>query len=255
MIMCFINLSFTSLLAQDFKVKEFSYRPNDLLARTHERLDLNDVPCAVIRFVAPDIMSYTFDGNIVGGIEYSPGEAVIYLTESTRSLVIKNNKFGVLRYTFPMAINRQCVYELQMDVPNRVIVPAGTVIRLKSLQEVMGRKAKVGDIVEFSVMSDVMFDNHVVFKKGTIAKGTVLKAKRSKWFGTRGYLTINVDSLCLPENRSVELTDATLEFRGISRGWTAIFVVYTFWISGTKAVMPKNYTFKALLGDNIPIDY
>ena len=260
MMACLLLLSASSLFAQEFKVKEFTHQPNNLRARTYERLDLNDVPCAIIRFVAPDIMSYTFEGNICGGIEYSPGEAIIYLPENTRDITIKNNKFGVLRYTFPVSIQRHAVYELLMDVPNRVTIPAGTMVRLKSLQEVRGKKAHVGDVVDFAVAHDLMMDNQVVVKKGTLAKGTVTKAKSSKWFGTRGYLTIQVDSLCLPNGRSVELFDSKVELKGKRRGWVPYVWIFTWYfpptafISGTKAVMPKGYTFKGLLGDNITVD-
>lgn len=52
---CFLLLS-TCLYAQELK-PDFKRLERDLLARTHQRLDLNDEPCAVVRVSAADIDS------------------------------------------------------------------------------------------------------------------------------------------------------------------------------------------------------
>lgn len=98
--------------AQDVKVTAFQRMDRDLLARTQERLDLNDDPCAVVRISVPDAKSYTFEGNVIGDVIYKPGEAIVYMTKGSRNLTIKSDKFGSLRYEFPQKLEKQVVYKM-----------------------------------------------------------------------------------------------------------------------------------------------
>ena len=94
-----------------FEVLEF-----DLIARTKPRLDLNEIPCAVLRVSAADIKGYVFEGNIIGDIEFSPGEALIYMTNNSRSVTIKSDLFGVMNYEFPERLRTQVVYKLSLKI-------------------------------------------------------------------------------------------------------------------------------------------
>ena len=87
---CLLLLS-TFLQAQEL-VPSFRTLEKDLLARTQPRLDLNEVPCAIVRVSAADIESYTFEGNIIGEVIYQSGEALVYMTNGTRNITIKSNK-------------------------------------------------------------------------------------------------------------------------------------------------------------------
>lgn len=94
-----------------FEVLEF-----DLIARTKPRLDINEIPCAVLRISAADIKGYAFEGNIIGDIVYGPGEALIYMTNNSKSVVIKSDMFGTLNYQFPERLRKQVVYKLSLKV-------------------------------------------------------------------------------------------------------------------------------------------
>lgn len=111
---CLLLLS-TFLQAQElipnFKVMEW-----DLLARTQPRLDLNDVPCAIIRVSASDIETYTFEGNIIGDVIYQSGEALVYMTKGSRNITIKSNKSGMMKYEFPEQLEKQMVYKLDLKL-------------------------------------------------------------------------------------------------------------------------------------------
>ena len=111
---CFLLLS-TCLYAQELK-PDFKRLERDLLARTHQRLDLNDEPCAVVRVSAADIDSYTFEGNIIGEVEYKSGEAIVYMTKGSRNITVKSNKFGMLKYDFPEKLEKQVVYKLYLKL-------------------------------------------------------------------------------------------------------------------------------------------
>jgi opacity protein-like surface antigen len=108
--------SVTACFAQEVKVSAFQRMDRDLLARTQERLDLNDVPCAIVRISVPDVKAYTFEGNVIGNVIYKPGEAIVYMTQGTRSITIKSDKFGSLRYEFPQKLEKQVVYKMVLHL-------------------------------------------------------------------------------------------------------------------------------------------
>ena len=107
---CALNLN-----AQELKT-DFKKLERDLIARTHPRLDLNEEPCAVIRVSAANIEDYTFEGNIIGDVKYESGEALIYITEGSRSITVKSNKFGMMKVDFPEKIEKQLAYKLELKL-------------------------------------------------------------------------------------------------------------------------------------------
>lgn len=102
--------------AQELTVKAFEMLERDLLARTAERLDLNDVPCAVLRVSVADAKAFTFEGNIIGDITYHPGEAIVYMTDRSRKIQINSDKFGTLEYEFPERLRKSVVYRLSLNL-------------------------------------------------------------------------------------------------------------------------------------------
>ena len=111
---CLLLLS-TFLSAQEL-VTSFKTLEKDLLARTQPRLDLNDVPCAIVRVSAADIESYSFMGNIIGDVVYQSGEALVYMTKGSRNITIKSNKFGMMKFEFPQKLEKQVVYKLDLKL-------------------------------------------------------------------------------------------------------------------------------------------
>lgn len=111
----FFMLLSTFLYGQEL-VPTFKMMEKDLLARTQPRLDLNEVPCAIVRVSAADIDTYTFEGNIIGDVIYQSGEALVYMTKGSRNITIKSNKFGMIRYEFGIKLEKQVVYKLDLKV-------------------------------------------------------------------------------------------------------------------------------------------
>lgn len=107
-------LSALCLQAQELKVKSFTRLERDLLARTDERLDLNDVPCAVVRVSVQKANSFTFEGNTIGKPVYNPGEAIVWMASGSRNIVVKSDEFGTLRFEFPQKLEKSVVYELSL---------------------------------------------------------------------------------------------------------------------------------------------
>lgn len=112
----FLLLCVGFLHAQELKVSAFQRMDRDLLARTQERLDLNEVPCAIVRVSIPDAKSYTFEGNIIGDVIYKPGEAIVYMTAGSRNITIKSDKFGSMKYEFTQKLEKRVVYKLALKL-------------------------------------------------------------------------------------------------------------------------------------------
>ena len=110
----FLLLCIGMLHAQELKVSAFQRMDRDLLARTQERLDLNEVPCAIVRVSIPDAKSYTFEGNVIGDVIYKPGEAIVYMTHGSRNITIKSDKFGSMKYEFTQKLEKRVVYKLAL---------------------------------------------------------------------------------------------------------------------------------------------
>lgn len=101
---------------EQLKVKSFTRLERDLLARTQERLDLNDVPCAVVRISVQKASSFDFEGNIIGEPVYDTGEAIVWMASGSRNITLKSDEFGVLRFEFPQRLEKSTVYELSLLV-------------------------------------------------------------------------------------------------------------------------------------------
>lgn len=116
----FLLLFANFVQAQELKVSAFQRMDRDLLARTQERLDLNDEPCAVVRVSIANAKNYTFEGNVIGDVIYKPGEAIVYLTQGSRNITIKSDEFGSLKYEFAQKLEKQVVYKLalQLETPD-----------------------------------------------------------------------------------------------------------------------------------------
>lgn len=102
-------------VAQEIRVKNFQKLDRDLTARTKPRLDLNDNPCALIKIQTTG-KDFKFEGNVIGDPIYEKGEVQVYVTQRSRRLTIKHDKYGVLRYEFPEKIDKQVVYELSIKL-------------------------------------------------------------------------------------------------------------------------------------------
>ena len=114
-----LGLFVQTIQAQELQVMEFKKLDRDIYARTHERLDINEVPCAVVRVSVANAEDYQFEGNIIGDVIYLPGEAIVYMTNRTRKITIHSDRFGLMTYDFPERLEKSVTYELDL----RLILP------------------------------------------------------------------------------------------------------------------------------------
>lgn len=114
-----ISIAVQTIQAQELQVVSFKRLDRDIYARTHERLDNNDVPCAVLRVSVANAEDYKFEGNIIGDVVYLPGEAIVYMTDRSRNITILSDRSGLVKYDFPERLEKSVTYELDL----RLILP------------------------------------------------------------------------------------------------------------------------------------
>ena len=118
-LLCFLS---TLLCAQELKVESFERLDRDLLARTSERLDRNDVPCAVLRVSVRE-------------------------TDRSRKIQINSDKFGSLEYEFPERLAKSVVYRLTLQL----VVPESKKIRTLVMPTI-----GIGKAMSYGVMVGVV---------------------------------------------------------------------------------------------------
>lgn len=187
--------------------------------RTQERLDLNDVPCAVVRVSVPGTKDYTFEGNIVGDVIYRPGEAIIYMADGTRSITIKSDKFGTLKYDFDPKLKKQVVYKLELKLiqseANKVRTLVMPVIGLgttTSYGAMIGVVKKVGGYVKAKANFKNQATDMECTKEGNAADGSPM------WFSGK----TNVSRLAVTGGMLFRLAMPFYLYTGVGYGYNKV---------------------------------
>lgn len=137
------------------------------------------------------------------------------------------------------------------------VIPAGTVVPLKSMSEMKLDEDDQGKQLVLEVADHVIIGSRVAINKGTVAKAHVLSATDSKMFGGSGSVSIQFDCL-LSDNGQIPLSDVPYDLRGKNRKGTAIasaalLGVGAFFIKGGKAELDPEKVLQALIPADITI--
>ena len=114
-------MSFLALpaLAQ-MTVEEFEHRSNDLSNKTQGTMvrDANGDPAALIKFKAPTIENFRFDGGTRGIVttKVEGNEIWIYVPASGIKLNISHPTFGDFSYEYPFALDKGETYSMLVNV-------------------------------------------------------------------------------------------------------------------------------------------
>jgi hypothetical protein len=81
----------------------------------------------------------------------------------------------------------------------------GTPVRVRLTRTVSSANAHVGETVDFEVTEPVVNQNYVVIPKGAVALGRVTKVETKRRFGRAGGLELSIDSVRLPDGRTIPL--------------------------------------------------
>ncbi len=76
----------------------------------------------------------------------------------------------------------------------KVIIPEGTVIKVKSLTAFDSKNVNEGDMVDFSVYEDLEIDGKILIKEGSIVSAYIESSEKAKGIGKEGSLKIQFNN-------------------------------------------------------------
>lgn len=110
--------SFQILGVGVFKPISMEFKPFDTSAKLLPRPDSEGINCALIKMVLP-MPNISFDGDIVGDIEFKYGEYWIYLPKGSRNLYVKHDNYTSTEINFSSLgidfTKSNCTYELILE--------------------------------------------------------------------------------------------------------------------------------------------
>ena len=168
-----------SASAQELMVTKFSADPSDISAVSHQVLDGNGDPCALVK-VGIKAQNPVFEGDIIK-TEDKDGEYWVYMVDGARYMNIKSDNYIPLRYDFdPLAKNT--TYIMQVSEADGSVLqerPSVTIQPTASSVSIGGRKVKESKPVVF----DLILVPAGMFKMGATAeqKGADDDEKPDHW--------------------------------------------------------------------------
>lgn len=139
-----------------------------------------------------------------------------------------------------------------------VVIKAGTIVPVQSVNSLKAADAAEGQTVDFRVVQDIVIDGVNVIPSGSLVKGKVTLAKKSSLAGTKGRLEISINSMYLPSGQPVFFTNSDIHISGHNRTPLAVVTGLLIWpcifIPGTKAVMPAGYEAQLTVVSNVEVN-
>ncbi len=71
-------------------------------------------------------------------------------------------------------------------------IPANTIIRVRTVEDVSSETARVGDVVPMEVLSDVLVNGFVIVRQGAPAVGEISRVKEARTMGRRGHVALTL---------------------------------------------------------------
>lgn len=147
----------------------------------------------------------------------------------------------------------------QTDSSTKLILPEGTIVQVKTIKDLSGKQAKVGEIIEFEVADHVIINNYVLVPKGSKASGTVTAARGSQALGIKGKLEFTIDYLYLSTGKAIKLRSTKLGASSRGRGETVVAgavlltPLFLLW-HGKQAKIPKGTTFSVYVDETTELE-
>ncbi|MGM9799628.1 MAG: formylglycine-generating enzyme family protein [Muribaculaceae bacterium] len=131
-VMVVIMLSVVSFTAsgQDMIIRSFEAMPFDVSASMHKRYDLNNQPCALVKVLLA-ATGATFEGNVIGNVEYNVSEYWVYMSKGTKRIRIKCPNYLPIMVEFSgygvNGLESNTTYELVVALPVYSVSPVPAV--------------------------------------------------------------------------------------------------------------------------------
>ena len=114
-----LALAAAGLRAQELAVASLVQSTMDLSAATSPRLDLNGVPCALVKVLMP--AGAEFEGSIIQPVEFRAGEHWVYVTAGTKQMRVKHPSAKPVQVVFAdygiPRLESKVTYTLDVTMP------------------------------------------------------------------------------------------------------------------------------------------
>lgn len=139
-----------------------------------------------------------------------------------------------------------------------VVLKAGTVIPLETINVIKSDNATVGRTIDLRVTRDVEVDGQTVIPAGSIAKGQITRSQKAKGLGKAGFLEIQIKSVTAVDGQEVYLAGGNVSEEGDDKATLAIvlglFVCILFlFMKGKNAEIPPGFSFDSNVASTINI--
>ena len=139
-----------------------------------------------------------------------------------------------------------------------VVLKAGTVVPLETINVIKSDNATVGRTIDLKVTRDVEVDGQTVIPAGSIAKGQITRSEKAKGLGKPGFLEIQIKSVQAVDGQDVYLAGGNVSEEGDDKATLAIvlgiFVCILFlFMKGKNAEIPPGLSFDSNVASTINI--
>jgi hypothetical protein len=149
--------------------------------------------------------------------------------------------------------------------PAGPFLPEDTAVKLRLMQNLTSKTARVNDKVEFEVIEPVKLGETVVIEQGATAMATVTRATSKKSFGRSGKLDVNIDYVRMVNGDKVNLRAVKGGSGGSRTGLMTGAVVATaivffpaaplfFFMKGKNIEIPKGTEITAYAAADTPVN-
>jgi hypothetical protein len=111
--------------------------------------------------------------------------------------------------------------------PVEIIIPDGTEIEVELKNNLSGEEAKVGDIVDFTVVRPVQINGVTIIEQGASAKGRITAAERARRWGRTGKLEWAMTDVLTASGTRVPVRFTKTVNGGTKAGTVAVAAVAT----------------------------
>lgn len=145
----------------------------------------------------------------------------------------------------PVAVTVQptapAVMTIAPATPGISVLPQGTPIRLRLLQQLHSQENRAGDRFDLEVAEDVMLNGVVVIPRGSPATGEITRIRRKGMWGRSGrletrLLSVRANGMTIPVSGGVAERGDTGTAGVVAS--IAVLPVAGFFVTGTSAILP-----------------